>query len=290
MDAAYAGFWVWAAWNLARHLWRFHFLAQAGLPGWRFLLLLNEHRLLNFGWLTLVLAYLFFGAKFLAQRRFAAQPALFGMTTRILRPDALYTMTGGKKSFLPWDRFEALAEDRHSLYLCLPKNQAMILPKTAFGDRAAASEFLRLAREHRKQALASTAPGADKRSWPGQVGEAVWPPAPTDGPAQAATGRIRIIAAVPGEAPEEVRRAWTGLVLPALPGSEGLLHRGPTTGVLSGQPGGVGEGYLVPTGEALEVLARSQPEAAQWWRDKCSQYPTGHRLLFPAAVCEAMTD
>ena len=289
LGAVYVGFWIWAAWALARHFWSLHFLMQAGLPGWRFLFLINERRLFNFVALTLVLAYLFFGAKFFALRRFASQPALFGMTTRILRPDALYTMAAGKKSFLPWGRFEALAEDRHSLYLCLPKNQAVIIPKSAFGDRAAA-EFLRLARESRRQALLNNdaGTGAAKRPWPGQTGEAVWPPAPMDRPAPSATARIRIIATVPGEAPEGVRQAWTGLILPALCGPDGPLHRGAGQGVLSGQLQEAGEGYLVPAGQALEVLAHAHPGAAQWWRDNLAPSSPDHPFLFPAAVCEVV--
>ncbi len=296
LDAVYVGCWLlsgWllSGWLLARHLWPLRFFVQAGLPGWpfwHFLFLMNERRILSFVAFTLVLAYLFFGAKFLALRRFASQTALFGRTTRILRLDALYTMVGGKKSFLPWERFEALVEDRHSLYFCLPKNQSVIIPKSAFGDHAAAVEFLRMAREGRRQALLNTDAGAAKRPWPGQTGEAVWPPPPTDRPAPAVTARIRIVATVPGEAPEEVRQAWTGLILPALCGPDGPLHRGAIKGVLSGQSQGTGEGYLVPVGEALEVLAQAHPEAAQWWRDNLVPSSTDHPLLFSAAVCEVV--
>src|SRR5579871_3824738 len=74
---------------------------------------------------------------------------------------------------------------------------------------------------------------------------------------------IRIIAIPPGEAPEEVRRAWVGLVLPLAKRARGpLLARG--FGVLTGQRE-LTHGYAVRSRQAVEILSRHAPEAAEWW-------------------------
>lgn len=82
----------------------------------------------------------------------------------------------------------------------------------------------------------------------------------------APTIRIRVIATPPGEAPERVRQAWLGLVLPAA----GPLRSYLTAGVLSGPGTVLGTliavftgrcrlvpGYLVDPQAAIAILARS---------------------------------
>jgi hypothetical protein len=95
---------------------------------------------------------------------------------------------------------------------------------------------------------------------------------------------IRIIDVPPGEAPEEVRRAWVGLVLPLAGRMRGpLLAR--SFGVLTGRTQTV-HGYAVPAGRAVEILSRHAPEAARWWTSSVPQLLGPRRLfIFHAEVC-----
>jgi hypothetical protein len=95
---------------------------------------------------------------------------------------------------------------------------------------------------------------------------------------------IRITAVPPGEAPEEVRRAWVGLVLPLARRMQGpLLAR--SFGVLTGRTQKV-YGYAVPAARAVEILSQSAPEAARWWTSNVSQLLGPRRLfIFHAEVC-----
>jgi hypothetical protein len=109
---------------------------------------------------------------------------------------------------------------------------------------------------------------------------------------------VRIIATPPGEAPEEVRRAWVGLELPLAAGENGprtIPVGGVLTGartfwgklfkLLTGQRR-YGHGYVVDAAQALVLLAERAPWAAQWWRE-CAPHcwQPGFLFLFPAACC-----
>ncbi len=98
---------------------------------------------------------------------------------------------------------------------------------------------------------------------------------------------IRIIAIPPGEAPEDVRRAWVGLVLPVARVSRGP-HLIRSFGVLTGRAQ-LTCGYAVPARAALDILARSAPEAAEWWTRNAPQFlQPGRLFLFHAEVCQEM--
>ena len=114
---------------------------------------------------------------------------------------------------------------------------------------------------------------------------------------------VRIVATPPGEAPEEVRRAWVGLVLPLA-----AREKGPrtvaTSGVLTGPRTFWGAvwvlltgqtakwyGYVVDAPRSLFLLAESAPRAAQWWRECVPHtWMPGRLLVFPAEVCVEVTD
>lgn len=89
---------------------------------------------------------------------------------------------------------------------------------------------------------------------------------------------IKIVAVPPGQAPEQVRREWVGLVIPLPEQSSGGLQ----AGVLGGRPQNVG-GYQVSTREALRLLNEKAPEAAQWFLDRVS---LNSQLVFAKDVCE----
>jgi hypothetical protein len=97
---------------------------------------------------------------------------------------------------------------------------------------------------------------------------------------------LRILRLPPGEAPEEIRRAWVGMELP--------LRRGETeprtlqsVGVVSQQGPEVTTGYTVDGRRAVAALASQVPEAAAWWRENAPHVVvSGYRLFFPLEVCE----
>ena len=67
-----------------------------------------------------------------------------------------------------------------------------------------------------------------------------------------------------GEAPEHIRRAWLGIVLPCV--EKHLTNS--VTGVLTGRPYYLNQVvYYVRQAAACDVLAKNQPVAAQWWKD-----------------------
>jgi hypothetical protein len=104
----------------------------------------------------------------------------------------------------------------------------------------------------------------------------------------AAVGRVRIVALPPGEAPEEIRRAWIGLEFPVTSCPEG--HSEGVYGVLSNRPAGCCDGYEVEGAEAVRILATKAPGAAAWWRSHAPHVLTcGYQLVFPAEVCEPIS-
>lgn len=115
---------------------------------------------------------------------------------------------------------------------------------------------------------------------------------------------IRIIATPPGEAPEEVRRAWVGLVVPI-----GSRHAsGPSSvhgvGVVTGPHGWLRRLWAVVTGRTekihgfvlssrrcIELLDAHAPAAAAWWRSNTPHLlQPGQALVFPAESCEVFND
>ena len=79
------------------------------------------------------------------------------------------------------------------------------------------------------------------------------------------TGRIRIKKTPHGEAPEWVRQAWVGLILPCAPV---MVFEKERKGVLSNEDCKKDGGYIinVPQKTALRLLARKSPKAADWWK------------------------
>lgn len=115
--------------------------------------------------------------------------------------------------------------------------------------------------------------------------------------------QIRIISTPPGEAPEAVRKAWVGLVLP-VPDKYARIKAPPTAGVLSGPKGLFGTllalfrgqikfapGYVVVAATAVEILDRHAPEAAAWWRQNAaSTIAPGRHFVFAREACEVIPD
>ncbi len=111
--------------------------------------------------------------------------------------------------------------------------------------------------------------------------------------------QIRIKSVPLGEAPESIRQAWIGLVIPVPPRvSRRRSFLG--TGVLSGPKNRLGtllaivlgrtqrvKGYMVESKTALELLAARSPEAADWWRNNAPRFFEPDRaFVFSVDSCE----
>jgi len=108
---------------------------------------------------------------------------------------------------------------------------------------------------------------------------------------------IRITSTPPGEAPVSIREAWVGLELPLL--RDKLLHY-LGSGVLSGPRSlvetlvhlvtfrlTVHTGFVVPSLSAIEILEKSDPTAARWWRENAPHTARrGRHFLFSPECCE----
>lgn len=103
---------------------------------------------------------------------------------------------------------------------------------------------------------------------------------------------IRIVKPPPGDAPQHVRTAWVGLVLPLAAGEIGPRREVPTLlgfGYLRRVFGVPRWYYVVSADAALNVLERAAPAAAAWWRvNAADRIEPGQTLAFPAWACETV--
>lgn len=111
--------------------------------------------------------------------------------------------------------------------------------------------------------------------------------------------QIRITSTPPGDAPENIRKEWIGLVLPV---SEkyARLNRVPMAGVLSGPTTLIGkllglftgeitmdDGFVVHAATAVDILAGKSPMAADWWRKNLPHMMRpGKHFVFSRDACE----
>lgn len=113
--------------------------------------------------------------------------------------------------------------------------------------------------------------------------------------------KVRIIRAPIGEAPEWVREAWVGLELPLAHLEEVTVETG---GVLTGPRSWLAcwwarltgrievvSGYVVKSDRAIDLLARSRPEAAEWWRTHAPRFcQPGAEFIFDSPAGEPSPD
>jgi hypothetical protein len=116
--------------------------------------------------------------------------------------------------------------------------------------------------------------------------------------------KIRIIAVPPGEAPEYIRQAWVGVVIPLPPPPLDQKRSIPSAGVLSGPKTPLGQmsalvrgkgfqryGYTVEAIDAVEALAKKDAKAAEWWQKNASfRMKKGQMFVFAADVCEEVVE
>lgn len=108
---------------------------------------------------------------------------------------------------------------------------------------------------------------------------------------------LKITSVPPGEAPAWVREQWVGLELPLVAGSS-APHTLPTFGVLSHPKSRISwhlsklfrrfqteTGYVVECLRAIEVLEKSSPDAAAWWRSNTPELlQPGQCFMFHVGV------
>jgi len=109
---------------------------------------------------------------------------------------------------------------------------------------------------------------------------------------------IRIIAVPPGEAPLWVRQQWVGLELPVVTAPRRFFGFGVLSsprsmlaqwwGVARGRAQRIA-GYAVEADVAVDILGRSSPDAAAWWRQNVPHLigPRRH-LVFHEHVCQVV--
>lgn len=112
---------------------------------------------------------------------------------------------------------------------------------------------------------------------------------------EGAPAKIRIIATPPGEAPQWVREKWVGLELPVADVSRTYATSGVKTDqsffsrlmrILLLRTARV-TGYAVNVRAAVEILDKSDPMAASWWRLNTPQLIAGNRrFVFQKEACE----
>jgi hypothetical protein len=115
--------------------------------------------------------------------------------------------------------------------------------------------------------------------------------------------QFRIKSTPAGEAPESVRQAWVGVVLP-VPRAWSRRRKFRTVGVLSGPKnpfsfflaqvqGKVkrGSGYVAAADKAVEILSQHAPEAAAWWRQNAARSIAHCRyFMFDEDACEVVVE
>lgn len=92
---------------------------------------------------------------------------------------------------------------------------------------------------------------------------------------------VKIISVPKGEAPLWVRKAWVGLYLPVRSEEEVALDFRPVLGVLSfNRVEGFDTGFHVPTKQAIDLLAKKNPAAANWWKKNTRLYEIDDVFVF----------
>jgi len=108
---------------------------------------------------------------------------------------------------------------------------------------------------------------------------------------------IRIVNPPAGEAPDSVRAAWVGLVLPIDGPPQSRPRR--TIGVVTGPKTflatifamllgrmKIESGYQVRSAIAIELLSKHAPDAAAWWRENTPHFLQPNRFfIFQDASC-----
>ncbi len=97
---------------------------------------------------------------------------------------------------------------------------------------------------------------------------------------------VRITKPPPGDAPDDIREAWVGLVLP-LRGGFKQPHKMRANQIVSGDLIEPQEVFLVEGSEALSILSKENYIAANFYTDSLADVVTPV-FTFPVDVCEVV--
>lgn len=99
---------------------------------------------------------------------------------------------------------------------------------------------------------------------------------------------IKITSRPQGGAPDWIRDAWIGCIIPLKPGSEELESDIPSLEVVTNRTGVMRDGYAVDVLTAISILEAANPEAVNWWRTKTSWVEEGLEFIFKSECCEVV--
>jgi hypothetical protein len=103
--------------------------------------------------------------------------------------------------------------------------------------------------------------------------------------------RFRIVATPPGEPPAEIRAAWVGCVLPLFATTDDPRVGQQGKGALTGQEEERPSGFAAQVVDAIRALARHNPEAAKWWRERRAEIIKPRKLfIFDGNACELVEE
>jgi hypothetical protein len=98
--------------------------------------------------------------------------------------------------------------------------------------------------------------------------------------------RFRIVTPPPGEAPDEIRAAWVGCMLPVFATTDDSRVSAQVKGILSGQQSERFDGFTAQVIDAVAALERHDAAAAGWWREKIPHLlQPGKLFAFPGWCC-----
>ena len=111
--------------------------------------------------------------------------------------------------------------------------------------------------------------------------------------------QVRIIGRPVGSAPDWVRDAWIGLSLPTLLPKPRVWRSLTVEQASAGRFRQLGQilrgrtqrlsGFAVPARAAVDILAQSRPDAAEWWRSNHTQFLARRSyMLFDTDACEPL--
>ena len=144
-----------------------------GPRAWVFLLQSHQPLFLNFLLFSLVLAYLFWGWRFLAARQGVEAFQLSQTKHLRIGPDGVEVATAQEHVQRAWRDIPDIGSDRDGVYLYLTSATALVVPRRAFGSVGQSQAFEAQARAFRADPALVAAPGTTAED-----SADVWPPRP----------------------------------------------------------------------------------------------------------------
>ncbi len=169
----FVALWVLQLWLVIRLLIEWRFAFGLGPRVWSLIFAVHQHTLVNFLIISLFLAYLLWGQKFLSVRQ-VTDASLLSMPKRMrIGPQGVEVVTERERVQRAWGDIRDIDSDKECLYLYMTPTNALVVPKRAFANAETAQAFEGQARAFRANPY--TAGSTDTAS---VEAAAVWPPPP----------------------------------------------------------------------------------------------------------------